>query len=695
MVGVAGGSRGCANCRKRKVKCDETVPKCLRCIKSNRDCGGPIVGPVFIRQRVCTAKGKTFISSVGSKSALSLGRGPEVNGRRGLRPTDEEKTMNAPESEIKRSIQKQLRAFELKSIPREIVLFPDYDLCSYCIKNFLDRFAIVDYLNRFGEFQRMSTWTKILPQLVLSPIASSTTFASRALVISHCSSIFQDRDIALLGSNWHVQALKYQKELVSLITSDQQRESQTHPLSASGDEDFASPSDNIAMSSSYQSLIEWARIECPPTSRPSKNTVLFPETSSPPLDMTILPPDRNVTSMRGNMMSYIDDSVTAGLLLATYEVMNGSSGNWTSLISGVTELMRLRGPGAYQNGFNSALFHSLRGVMAIHAFIVRKKSFLNEKEWKNIPWKYGKLIHHHMFDFMLELPEYLEIIERALVYSFTNEDDPDDPNPAQRTPHLRKKCRTREVWAELRETHKKLTDLEIRFANWFEVYSEGARKYAREKYHFPSSIIFDPATVTADIPQPRCPAMKSSGEYISTHFFRPIANYATVDDARIIMWYYSMRMMISYLQQLTIGFAYHDFEEALAGNPNEFHPQVLAYVGNKMRYLYDWARIICGSVNFVNVRASNVAVFNMLFPLFPLRMAHSVTQDPLERGWIWNEIRRIHGTGFRVSLVELNDAQEEQHESEWKDFKRLDVCPECGEHVRPRIHMEEENNLHI
>ncbi|KIW28976.1 uncharacterized protein PV07_04827 [Cladophialophora immunda] len=40
MVGVAGKSKGCNTCRKRKIHCDGTRPSCDRCRKSDRVCGG-------------------------------------------------------------------------------------------------------------------------------------------------------------------------------------------------------------------------------------------------------------------------------------------------------------------------------------------------------------------------------------------------------------------------------------------------------------------------------------------------------------------------------------------------------------------------------------------------------------------------------------------------------------------------------
>ncbi|KAK1702419.1 uncharacterized protein BDZ83DRAFT_686667, partial [Colletotrichum acutatum] len=31
---------GCVRCKRRRIKCDEAVPSCLRCVKSGVDCPG-------------------------------------------------------------------------------------------------------------------------------------------------------------------------------------------------------------------------------------------------------------------------------------------------------------------------------------------------------------------------------------------------------------------------------------------------------------------------------------------------------------------------------------------------------------------------------------------------------------------------------------------------------------------------------
>ncbi|KAK9350247.1 hypothetical protein V1505DRAFT_20146 [Lipomyces doorenjongii] len=86
----------------------------------------------------------------------------------------------------------------------------------------------------------------------------------------------------------------------------------------------------------------------------------------------------------------------------------------------------------------------------------------------------------------------------------------------------------------------------------FKEYSKGARIYALEIDQLPEDITFDPVTATANISYSRCPATRSDDAYTTTHFFRPIVNFATVHHARLTMQYYAARMMIAYLQQLTV-----------------------------------------------------------------------------------------------------------------------------------------------
>ncbi|KAK9431785.1 hypothetical protein V1505DRAFT_289365, partial [Lipomyces doorenjongii] len=545
MVGVAGGSRGCANCKKRKLKCDETFPKCLRCMKSQRDCNGPVVGPMFRKQRV-GVHGKTYISFVANKSSLSIDHNHESSRRRNLLVTDGESLTYSTRSEVssyplssasfEQSTTSKL-TFTSTSIPRELMLFPEFDLYNHCLKMFLDRYSVASHPNRFGGLLNVRTWVDMLPQLVLSHVPSSTTFASRALVISYCSSLYRDPDIALLGSSWYIQALRYQKELVKLMTCSPGYSFRIKHSSERGLDDTISveadsisasswspsSSDSPPTASSIESLTKWASTDNPFICKPSKNTTLLPENSSTPLDLPVMTTDLSVSSMRGNMMSYEDDSITAGLLLTIYEVFNSSTNaSWISLLSGANELMRIRGPEAYRTGFNSVIFQSVRGIMAVLALVIHKNTFLNDPEWKSVPWKDSlseKLVQHYLVDLVLEVPQYQEIVERVLIYSFAKDEVGPINNiadPTKPRPRLRSDCHTREVWALLRETHLKLTDLEGRLEMWLQEYCHGAREYAREHLDLPFTVTFDPMTATPNIPQPRCPATISDVDYVAT-----------------------------------------------------------------------------------------------------------------------------------------------------------------------------------
>lgn len=54
MVGVAGKSKGCTTCRRRKIRCSQETPHCLNCTRTGRSCEGYERYPVFINR---TARG--------------------------------------------------------------------------------------------------------------------------------------------------------------------------------------------------------------------------------------------------------------------------------------------------------------------------------------------------------------------------------------------------------------------------------------------------------------------------------------------------------------------------------------------------------------------------------------------------------------------------------------------------------------
>lgn len=41
-------NKACDNCRRRRCKCDETLPQCLMCQRTGRVCSGPLQGPLIV-----------------------------------------------------------------------------------------------------------------------------------------------------------------------------------------------------------------------------------------------------------------------------------------------------------------------------------------------------------------------------------------------------------------------------------------------------------------------------------------------------------------------------------------------------------------------------------------------------------------------------------------------------------------------
>ncbi|CZR70000.1 uncharacterized protein PAC_19901 [Phialocephala subalpina] len=71
MVNVGGRSKGCTTCRKRRVKCDEEQPICLRCRKSGLECDGPRRTTTFIVGKVIKSRRSTKAIARDSDTELS------------------------------------------------------------------------------------------------------------------------------------------------------------------------------------------------------------------------------------------------------------------------------------------------------------------------------------------------------------------------------------------------------------------------------------------------------------------------------------------------------------------------------------------------------------------------------------------------------------------------------------------------
>ncbi|KAK9458541.1 uncharacterized protein V1516DRAFT_682423 [Lipomyces oligophaga] len=649
MVGVAGGSRGCDNCKRRKIKCDETFPKCLRCVKSNRDCGGPVVGPVFRRQRVGTVAFGHSLDCIGRQQLhqqqlhLRRPRKPTVEGLR-ISKNHNSFALRREQLDLLDDSEQDVDSLALfapvmDSIPREPNIFPEYNLYSYCVSVFFSWFSLYGFPSRFMDDKVFVNWISALPAFVLSPTETATTCAARALLLTQCSAIVQSRDVELVGASWYGKALRRQNALVDAISSsDIYSQSSESSSSAS-----SSPSPSTYSSSPISAMTEWFKSN--KELAYVNDSTIFPKSSLPPS-----PPSFTVSKfreMRGNNISFQDDSIIAGMLLTVYEMFRFStSTSWMPLLSGVCELMRLRGPQAYSSGLNQVLFQCMRPAMIMLAIGRHERSFLNEPDWQTIPWSNtSKPVSQRLLDIALPLPDLIESFQEFFMFAYSDtaktQDERellDQSSGGLPQVQLRHRYRTSAWWKELAKHAARLAAIDDQLDQWLEEYKVNVAEYYENSHDMtPEQLkaMLDPLT-GALITEQRCSEVSSDEEWTKTHFFHRRIDGATMHDCRLILLFYSMKVVMSYLQQLAVPVQVLSFEEySMEPDAVQSRHEVAQVVSRLRKQGETSAYIVARSMSSFLRRNANAAIMNFLFPL---GFERSPISDPYELGWIWNQL---------------------------------------------------------
>ncbi|KAK9448568.1 uncharacterized protein V1518DRAFT_417573 [Limtongia smithiae] len=802
MVGVAGGSRGCANCKRRKVKCDETFPKCVRCTRMGFDCGGPSPGRIFKNitlQGAQTGTGGTMRRIAAAAKELSTATGgrhamaprqprtprPQAAARQSLEQattaTDQLRQcqtsstrMSMPWLLYEAELGNQLRRFTASStpdssssslspnddeddIPRELVLFPEYELYNYCLSIFFQRFSHrvtstlsgplpfspvnvsqaslsqrggTAFMFSQGIYEKISgetSWIDMLPQFVLATEPSSTTFAARALLLLHCALLFHDSEIEILATHWVTHALRYQKKIIQRTLDSAAADSETGAR-----EVLEAPAISPA-----SALRMWLAQPLPDVPQLERHSPLHPDyayyravssgdnLSSKTTASSSTFPDGNsddfvimdVDARRGNMFSYSDDAVSSSMLLALFELHQcATHRSWTALITGAKELMLLRGPEAYQEGGNRALFEALRCMIVNHSLSLNKSSFLNLPEWRTVPWQpniKNKYAIQHLYDIVLEICSvrlritryftmlpYHEEDESATSLSADSLDGDEDDDPGNEDlndrdsrggQRLRKQYQKNpEARRALRELRTELLSIDARLRQWFVNFAAAATgDMLGDLDASAADEISEDVLGVFSVHDQRCPYVPAEGAtvedeeswWVRTHFFQPSLKYASLRDARIAIEYHQARILTTHLLMLTAFVALSDDDSDINGptvSPSTFAaaPRLVAYLRRQHTTMIALARIICRSARFLFLHQSTVTLLNLLLPL---RIAQGVIRDKLERGWIWDHLVRMNIMGIRAAMINVDSAQMEY---EHALYKALPLCPGCGQHVR-------------
>ncbi|KAK9453366.1 hypothetical protein V1511DRAFT_505507 [Dipodascopsis uninucleata] len=623
MVGVAGGSRGCMNCRRRRIKCDEQYPICKRCIKSNLTCDGPKVGPVFRRQRV---------GSLGFTVTEETVRSSESESQTGV--TTPEMDGNDPQSTIIKMLSSARNAGSTISKLQEVWnyeigrkdhgvivlnsrLSPDMDssLLWYFVKNFVSDSGYTSD-RRFNELYNL--WVPNLPRIIDLGPNSPACQSCRAIVLSFCAGALKDESLRMRSIDAYARALRLQKENVTDFVRELEEQKVAH-----------------------------------------KNRVVYDfETDS---------------EGRGKLKARFLHSLIAAAFFILYEYMTPTdSVSWMTLANGIAGMLRLVGPVACQEGIPHRTYVSLRALLVICSILSHQDTFLSSREWREIPFQvFPKNIDQQLYDIALEIPKLEQVASKHVSL---------DPLkiPEDDSAWIRRECskvRTKEDIEEMVYVFRALQRIDRQCDEWFGQYKASVKEHVHANYKQTDSMVFNEELGVLEDSTVRCTAVDSAEEWMRTHFFKPDVAFVSRFDYRTNFYYYSIRILLCILLRLCSPFAFMK-DLKLRSLSETFKTTDINQYIEQVRYRgREFSAVVCRSSNLISSYGPGYQVANLQMCL---RMAHSLLWDPLDLYWVEMQLKKLTARGFALGTAGVtNHAQ-----TYLPLYDSLQTCPGCQEKLR-------------
>ncbi|KAL7956539.1 hypothetical protein V8C34DRAFT_315541 [Trichoderma compactum] len=133
-------------------------------------------------------------------------------------------------------------------------------------------------------------------------------------------------------------------------------------------------------------------------------------------DLQVLDRSTSAASMYSNLKS--------SFLLCLYEIVSGvSSAGWLEHCHGITALIQMLGPHAFQELGANLMLETYRGLIIVNFLIKRKRCFLEAPEWKTVPWAIKrKSLGSLLQDLFSDVPGIMEEVGEVMQQSALGHD---------------------------------------------------------------------------------------------------------------------------------------------------------------------------------------------------------------------------------------------------------------------------------
>ncbi|KAK9454999.1 hypothetical protein V1511DRAFT_501569 [Dipodascopsis uninucleata] len=628
MVGVAGGSKGCLECKRRKVKCDETIPQCIKCKKRGLICSGAITGPLFRRQKIGTADRIARIETQGERNSLSLSQhkslrklGPSLRiMRHNLRKTEKQVEQSKSSFDLA-----DMLASPSENLPMLIPLRPsDKDMLQFCDSYFMDSFAKLTSHIPNSE-RRSKLWFQFkISHYIYANDNSVTSFAGKALVLIYAASSLHDDHFRHEGIKWYIKALKMQRMLLRNI----------HCVEASKDESLVVDSDGNVKSTSI----------CRPVARIRSQDAM-------------------------------NQTIMASFLFTMLEIVSPSLDYaWIALMRGSLDILSVIGPQIDDVECAFGLFEGLRISCAIASISLRQDSFLSSPEWMSIPFNNRRKDDVQvLIDMMLEFAQILQQMSLYLPADYTKFSSFQYRKTAA---EMSASKSAKEKINAIYKLYKSLNKLEGKLDALFESYKSQVEKRHIRKGDTTKQ--FDRNTGTMKGEYSVCPLSEDTNEWCRTHFFKPPVEYLNVDDCHLVNLYYTFRSLLGTSIMAALPF------KIMETTGNQSYWDVLSsqeYKNASAEHNIQINRnisVICRSSKYVMTRG---ATFMMIRYLFPICVAYDLVTNTLEGLFIRDLLEEIQslGVGLGMGMGVRLDTLGLKLSTSSRSTPNQDRCSSCGE----------------